>query len=251
MTEPMAGEAALLLRVRGVDLGYDGEPVLHGVSLEIRRGEFWCLLGTNGSGKTSLLRVLLGLMPPLAGRIERHAEVDPRSIGFVPQHCAWNTTLPTTVREFVSLGLVGLSVASGDATARIAEALRTTGIGDLARQDFRQLSGGQRQRAMLARALVRQPRVLVLDEPTASLDPAAERALLEALAAINRDEGVTVLFVTHDLDIASQYASHVALFHDGHVAVGPREEAMQVENLERIFGAPFGERLGTLGGHCA
>lgn len=251
MTGTATPPADILIRTQNVAVGYGPETVLRSVSLEIRRGEFWCLLGTNGAGKTSLLRTLLGLLPPQGGRIDRHRDVGTNSIGFVPQHCGWSTTVPTTVSEFVALGLVGLRLGREERTQRLRDVLATVGLEGIGGQDFWELSGGQRQRAMIARALVRRPMLLVLDEPTASLDPAAEGVVLDMLAEVNRSERVTVLFVTHDLDIASHYASHVALFHDGRVSAGPREEAMRLENLERIFGAEFGERLGTLGGHCA
>lgn len=240
-----------LIRTRDVALGYGPETVLSGVSMEIQRGEFWCLLGTNGAGKTSLLRTLLGLLPARRGALERHPDVTPQAIGFVPQHCDWRMTVPTTVREFVALGLVGIALDRRERGERLARVLVRVGLDGLARRDYRELSGGQRQRALIARALIRQPLLLVLDEPTASLDPAAESVVLEMLADVNRADQVTVLFVTHDLDIAAHYASHVALFHDGRVEVGPQAELMQVANLERIYGPAFRERLGTLGGHCA
>jgi len=241
----------VLIATTGLALAYGRDLVLRDVSLEIRRGEFWCLLGTNGAGKTSLLRSLLGLLPPHDGTIFRAPQVHAEHIGFVPQHCTWMATLPTTVREFVSLGLVGVSLGRRDRDERLDSVLATVGLAVEGGQDFRSLSGGQRQRALIARALVRRPVLLVLDEPTASLDPAAEGVVLEILDEINGGEDrVTVLFVTHDLDIAAHHASHVALFHDGRIDVGRREQAMQPENLERIYGSVLHERLGTLGGHC-
>lgn len=238
------------LRTHAIGLGYGGVAVLEDVSIEICRGDFWCWLGTNGAGKTSLLRVLLGLMPPQSGRVERYLDAGSATVGFVPQHCAWSGTVPTTVREFVELGLVGVGSSKRERARRLGEVLATVGLEAVAAADFGALSGGQRQRAMIARALIRQPVLLVLDEPTASLDPAAESAVLEMLAAIHRDRRVTIVFVTHDLDIAAHYATHVALFHQGHVEVGRREEVLRVDNLQRLYGRAFGERLGTLGGHC-
>lgn len=238
------------LRTHAVALGYGGASVLEGVSIEICRGDFWCWLGTNGAGKTSLLRVLLGLMPPQSGRIERHLDAGAAAIGFVPQHCAWSGTVPTTVREFVELGLVGIRTSKRERADRLGEVLRTVDLEAVAGADFGALSGGQRQRAMIARALIREPVLLVLDEPTASLDLAAESAVLDMLAAINRDRQVTIVFVTHDLDIAAHYATHVALFHQGRVEVGRREDVLRLDNLQRLYGRAFGERLGTLGGHC-
>lgn len=226
-----------LIRADRVTLAYPGKLVVRDLRIEIRAGEFWCLLGANGTGKTSLLRAILGLLPVQSGQLQFAADVSAASIGFVPQQCSWNRTVPTTVREFVSLGTVGLRLGAAERAERLRRALTTVALGDLGGHDLWSLSGGQRQRAMIARALVREPRLLLLDEPTASLDPAAVDSLLGLVARVNREEGVTVLLVTHDLPVADRCATHVALFHDGEVEAGPRAEVLRHDNLERIYGA--------------
>jgi ABC-type Mn2+/Zn2+ transport system ATPase subunit len=226
-----------LLKANGLALGYGRRVILREVTLAIRPGEFWFLLGPNGAGKTTFLRTVLGLMRPLAGQLRRHPDLKDRThVGFVPQRCDLNPTLPTTLREFVGLGLVGMRTPREDRAERLTWALARTGLGGLAEKDYWALSGGQRQRALFARALVRRPRVLVLDEPTNGLDLEAEDTALRCLAEVNRQEQPTVLFVTHNLALAARYATHVAFFHAGHVVSGSCQAVLQPEILARIYG---------------
>jgi ABC-type Mn2+/Zn2+ transport system ATPase subunit len=233
--EPDAPDS--LLRARGLALGYGRRSVLSGVDLEVRAGEFWFFIGRNGSGKTTLVRALLGLLAPRAGRLERPAALTgPERLGFVPQRCELNRSLPTTAREFVSFGFVGTRLTAGERAERLAWALERAGLTGLEQADFTSLSGGQRQRALVARALVRRPALLLLDEPTEGLDVGTEEALLQTLAELNRREGVTLLFVTHKLAIAARHASHVALFEGGRVQAGPRAALLDRAAIERVFG---------------
>lgn len=226
-----------VLRVEGLAAGYGGLPVLAGVDLAVHPGERWFLLGPNGSGKTTLLRVILGLLPPSRGRVVRSpAHASPARIGFVPQRPAAPGALPTTVREFVSLGFVAARVRRRDRARVLRETLSRLGLLDRARVPYASLSGGQQRRALLARAVVRNPDLLLLDEPTEGLDPSAQAAFLALLGELQRARGLTVLFVTHDLAIARAHATHVALFHRGGVRAGPREEVLRPEVLEAVFG---------------
>jgi zinc transport system ATP-binding protein len=244
--EPVARDAPSqpVIDVRGVDVGYPGRRVLSSVQWSVRSGEYWFLLGPNGSGKTTLLRAVLGLLQPLAGEIRRDpAAASLEHTGFVPQQSRTNPTLPTTVREFVSLGSVGLAPARH--TDALAWALARVGLAELAQRDLRALSGGQRQRALVARALVRRPRLLVLDEPTEGLDVASEESFLATIEELHTAERLTVLFVTHKLRIATRYATHVALFGAGRVRAGARDAVLAPADLEATFGVPL-DRLDEL-----
>ena len=235
----------ILLEARGLALGYGGEPVLRGVDWTVRPGEAWFLLGSNGCGKTTLVRGVLGLLPPLAGSLHLDTtQVTRDQIGFVPQRSRTHTNLPTTVREFVGLGAVGLS-ASARGERDLADALERSGLEGLDDRDLSALSGGQRQRALVARALVRRPRLMILDEPTEGLDVSSEEVFLETLEALRRDAGLTLVFVTHALHIAARCASHVALFAGGSVRTGPRDELLTAGLLQEAFGVPP-ERLQAL-----
>jgi ABC-type Mn2+/Zn2+ transport system ATPase subunit len=232
-----AEDHEVIVKTAGLRLGYGQHVVLAHVDFQMRAGEFWFFLGPNGEGKTTLLRAILGMIRRQAGQLWVHPELGQRQrIGFVPQRCNINPTLPTTVREFVLLGLVGIHADWGDEAVRLGWALEKVGLGGLEGKDYWSLSGGQRQRALVARALVRRPSVLMLDEPTNGLDVAAEDAVLRLLADLHRKEHQTLLFVTHNLAIAARYATHIALFHAGEVVSGPRQEVLNRQSLERIYG---------------
>jgi ABC-type Mn2+/Zn2+ transport system ATPase subunit len=239
---------AFLLKTEGLHLGYGRLPVLQEVNLEVRPGEFWFFLGPNGAGKTSMLKALLEEIRPQRGRIRTDPELYRReNLGFVPQRCDLNPTLSTTVREFVLLGLVGLKANSRERESRLAWALDKAGLTGKDRRNYWSLSGGQRQRALVARALVRHPRILFLDEPSRGLDLAAEEALMHSLTDLNRQEQLTVLFVTHDLTLAARYASHVALFHGGTVQGGPISGVMTPDRLQFTYGIPVSVVQGAPG----
>jgi ABC-type Mn2+/Zn2+ transport system ATPase subunit len=228
----------LLLTASGVTMRYGRNTVLAGVDLEVRAGQFWFLLGPNGEGKTTLLRAILGELRPAAGSIRLHPALEDRgALGFVPQRCDANPILPTTVREFVTLGLVGIRAGTSERRARLDWALEHAGLAGLAGRSYWELSGGQRQRALVARALVRRPRLIILDEPTSNLDFLVEGAILDALADLNRREHTAVLFVTHAIHLAERYATHVALFRGGAVECGPAADLLRPEHLARVYAA--------------
>ncbi len=237
-----------LIEARQLSLGYGRSIVLRDVTLTIEQGQFWFLLGPNGEGKTTFVRALLGLLKPLAGELRMPALGDGHAcVGFVPQRCDLNPSLPTTVGEFVSLGLVGLRVCRSERQSRLREALERVHLAGLERRSYWALSGGQRQRALIARALIRRPSLLILDEPTTGLDAASEHALIELLQRLNREAELTVVFVTHDLPLAARYGTHAALFHAGSVDSGKVRELLTTGNLARLLGDAHGWI--TLGGH--
>ena len=227
----------IVLKTTGLVLAYGNRIVLEDVNLEVRSGQFCVFLGPNGSGKTSLIRAILGMIRPRAGQLWLHQDHACRErIGFVPQRCDINPTLPTTVREFVSLGLVGISGGSKDRGESLSWALNKVSLGGLETRGYWSLSGGQRQRALVARALVRRPGFLILDEPTNGLDLEAEDVFLRFLADLNMKEQLTIIFVTHDVAIAARYATHIALFHSESLEFGSREEMLKSAPLERTYG---------------
>jgi len=208
--------------------------------MDIHQGDFWCLLGPNGEGKTTLLKAILGAIRPKGGKFTLRADFANRTrIGLVPQESEINTKVSTTVEELVLTGVVGLSLDVSTRTARLKNVLELMGLSLLRRRDFWTLSGGQRQRALVARALIRDPLLLIVDEPTAGLDWAAATGLLETISDLSRNKGITVLFVTHDLNIAAQRASHVAFIRQGRVIAGRLGETFNPENLKAAFGVPI------------
>lgn len=227
----------IVVKTTGLVLAYGRRIVLEDVNLEVKSGQFWFFVGPNGSGKTTLIRAILGVLRPRAGTLWLHPEhASLERIGFVPQRCDLNPALPTTLREFVLLGLVGTRASRREETERLEWALARVGLEGMAERDYWSVSGGQRQRALVARALVRRPRFLILDEPTNGLDLPAEDAFLRLLADLNRKDHLTLVFVTHALSIAARYATHVAIFHSNRVEAGPSQEMLTPNALERMYG---------------
>ncbi len=237
LREEPAGAA--LLSLQSATLGYGGRAVLSEVTFDIHPGEFWCFLGPNGEGKTTLIKALLGALRPQRGVVRRQgAMFRAGKVSYVPQRLELNPVLPTSVREFVLSGLAGVRADATKRANRLKRVLELVGLGASQRRNYWTLSGGQKQRALVARALVRDPSLLIVDEPTAGLDFAAVEAVLGVMRGLYRDFNVTVVFVTHDLNIAAEHATHLAFFRNGQVVAGPKEQVLTGERLRATFGVP-------------
>jgi len=240
-------EAALSLRDAG--FGYAGRTRVAELNLEVRAGDAVALIGPNGSGKSTLLRGVLGLAELTRGSI-RVLGTDPaaarKHIGSLPQSDTRDTTLPLSLRQVVNMGLYRsrgpLTPLGRSGRAAVDEALTRVGLADLAQRPFGELSGGQQQRGILARALVADPRMLLLDEPFNGLDRENRDTLL-ALVNELRAEGRTIIVSTHDLEIAQRACTHVLLLSAGHTpeqpghpaAFGPIDEALTLEAVQHSF----------------
>ncbi len=211
-------EHADLIVCREVSLGYEGQSVLNHLNLRVQGGDYLCVVGDNGSGKSTLLRGLLGLLPPLAGSIWRAAELERGAVGYLPQQTRAQRDFPATVEEVVLSGCLsqkGLRFFySAAQRSRALMNLGKLGVLELRRSSYRDLSGGQQQRVLLARALCAAGRLLILDEPVTGLDPAAAQDLYKTLRYLNKEEGMAVVMVTHDLRPALRDAGTV--LHIGH-----------------------------------
>jgi len=228
-----------LLSLKNAVLGYGGRAVLRDVSFDIHAGEFWCFLGPNGEGKTTLIKSLLGALRPQRGAVLRQAKMfRAGKVSYVPQRLELNPVLPTSVREFVLSGMAGVRSDAVKRSSRLNRVLDLVGLGASHKRNYWTLSGGQKQRALVARALVRDPGLLIVDEPTAGLDFAAVKAVLQVMQELYRDFGVTVVFVTHDLNIAAEHATHLAFLRDGQVVAGPKEQVLTADRLHATFGVP-------------
>lgn len=226
-----------ILRLETARFAYGRRVVLDAVNFEIQAGDFWCFVGPNGEGKTTLIKGLVGALRPRLGAVRYRVDFANRTrIGFVPQASERQAFLPTTVREFVLSGLAGLALNGRTEQKRLNRALEVMGISELKQREVSKLSGGQFQRAMVARALARDPLLIVVDEPTAGLDPAAASQLLDTMTQLNTENRIPIVFVTHNLEIVRRHASHVALFRNRRVLTGPLEETFTSENLQGVFG---------------
>jgi len=236
----MANRDDLILSIEDVSVDYGGRSILREVNLQVKPGEFWFFLGPNGVGKSTLLKVLLGMLRPSRGRVSLNPDYAGHDrTGFVPQRCDLNPTLSTTVTEFVLLGLAGLRTDRQQRFQRLSWALEKMNLTNLKGNDYWSLSGGQRQRALVARALIRRPKLLIADEPTKDLDLNATRALMDSLDDLNRNDKLTVLFVTHDLTLAAKYCTHTALFLNGCVQTGVCQVVLNSKDLEEAYGVPM------------
>ena len=236
-----------LLRLDEVSLGYGGRPVLGRVSFAIEPGEFCALLGPNGAGKTTLFRGMLGLIRVLGGRIEYGFDRRTTPPGYVPQKESLDSIFPLTAYEVVLMG-ASARVAPlwpvGRRLRRLAsDCLGRVGLSDAAEQPFWELSGGQKQRVLIARALAVEPKLLLLDEPTAGVDPGAEAAIIDVIARLNRDQGLTVVIVSHHLRLIRDVARSVIWVGDGSAAKGASADMLSPERLADAFGLAVGRPL--------
>ncbi|MBN2201020.1 ATP-binding cassette domain-containing protein [bacterium] len=243
------------IRLQNVSCRLGGSVVLGNVSFSVSRGEFTYMIGPNGGGKTTLLRLLLGLEKPDSGRISVLGLTPPaanKRIGYLPQHQFFDPQFPITALEAVLTGLSFSPFATGRLREKAISALEEMGLGDEAARSYAVLSGGQRQRVLIARALVGDPELLLLDEPTANVDPAVEEALFDRLARLRRR--LTILMVTHDTGVVPAGVERVICVNRT-VAVHPTRrltgrvlQDLYRRSLKRVsHDRIIGERAG--GGH--
>ena len=235
-----------MLRVRGLTVGYGGEPVIDGVDLDLEAGRFASLIGPSGSGKTSILRVVTSLVQPLHGSVE--LDVDGRDIGFLFQDDA---LLPwRTVRQNVTLGLKIRDVASGDADTQADDWLTRLGLEGFGDRYPGQLSGGQRKRVAIAQVLALSPKLLLMDEPFAALDAIVRTRITQDLLDWVEREQLTVLLVTHDLEEAISVSDEVHVLGQGPRATIRARHAIDIprpRNVLKVRRHPdFGPLLQTL-----
>jgi ABC-type Mn2+/Zn2+ transport system ATPase subunit len=229
-----------VIRLANVTLGYDHTPVLAGVSFAIERGEFAALLGPNGAGKTTLFRGMLGLIPVLGGRIEYGFDRTLRPPGYVPQRESLDPIFPLTAYEVALMGtyarLAPLRPIGRRRRRFATQCLAQVGLAELAGQPFWALSGGQKQRVLIARALAAEPDVLLLDEPTAGIDPGAEAQIMEVIARLHRDHGLTVVLVSHHLRMVATLVGSVIWVENGTATKGTVADMLAPGRLAEVFG---------------
>lgn len=218
-----------LLRCENLSFAYDGVTVVSGLNFTVEEGDYLCIIGENGAGKSTLIRGLLRLKRPSSGTAQMGDGLRAREIGYLPQQTQIQKDFPASVREVVLSGCLnrmGLrpfySRAEKDRARENMEALE---ILDLQDACYRDLSGGQQQRVLLARALCAAQKLILLDEPVSGLDPVATRSLYEQVARINRERGITVIMVSHDIDASLKNASHILhLGQEGQLFFGTSDE---------------------------
>ena len=225
-----------------VSVGYEGKAVLQNLNFAVNAGDYLCIVGENGSGKSTLMKTLLGLQPPIAGKIETGDGLRQNEIGYLPQQTAAQKDFPASVQEIVLSGCqgrCGLRPFYNKAEKQLAkENMRKMQIEPLAKRCYRELSGGQQQRVLLARALCATQKMLLLDEPVSGLDPKVTAEMYQLIQDLNQKEKITVLMISHDLSAAVRYASHI--LHIGDTVFFGTKEAY----LKSPQGQLFAERKG-------
>lgn len=238
----MAKPAVIL---ENVSCGYQRGFVLSDVDLHIPAGQFAGLIGPSGAGKTTLLRTMVGLTPRVEGRVEVGGRAvtagsPPANVGYVPQVGNIDWTFPVTVENVVVMGkqrqMGWLPWPSKQDRREVEEMLERLGIGNLAKRHIRELSGGQQQRTFLARALIARPDLVILDEPTASVDIRTRDEILHLLAEIS-DSGITIVITTHELNSLAAHLPWVVCVNRGIVAQGSPEQVFTAEIMSRTFDA--------------
>ncbi|HUV04736.1 MAG TPA: metal ABC transporter ATP-binding protein [Armatimonadota bacterium] len=232
-----------LIEFKNVTLGYGRRAVLQYLNFSLERGDFLGIVGPNGAGKTTLLRAILGTLKPLAGNIVYHAKRHAvLRFGYVPQRQMVDEAYPLTAFDVVLMGRYGLlgpfRRPRRSDIERSRECLAHVGLDHLSSAPYRDLSGGQKQRVLLARALVADPVVLVLDEPTTDLDLGAEKAIMQLIRHLHDEHSLTVILVSHTLGVVVNYANKIAFLDDSAFQIQDVKQAVTAENLSKLYSIP-------------
>ena len=223
-------------------VGYDGKPVLQDLSFQVFTGDYLCIVGENGSGKSTLMKTILGLQPPTRGRILTGDGLRKNEIGYLPQQTQVQKDFPASVREIVLSGCQGRCgrrpFYNKEEKRLAADAMEKMQIAQLAKRCYRELSGGQQQRVLLARALCATRKMLLLDEPVSGLDPKVTAEMYALIEKLNREDGITVIMISHDIAAAVKYASHI--LHIGDTVFFGTKAAYLQSPQGRLFAAEKG-----------
>lgn len=215
-----------LIKAQGLCLGYDGENVIENLNFEVNRGDYLCILGENGSGKSTLMKALLGLKKVNNGELCFGDGLSKNKIGYLPQQTPAQKDFPASVYEVVLTGCLGrknvFGVYSRKDKRQALDNMAILGISDLKNKCYRTLSGGQQQRVLLARALCATRELLLLDEPATGLDPVAAQEMYDLLYHLNLDHKITVIMVSHDINAALKYATHILHIRKNDVYFGDK-----------------------------
>jgi len=218
-----------LVSLQNVSLGYDSTPVVQAVSLAIYPGSLIGLAGPNGSGKTTLFRTILGLLPPIGGTLSRNCPLS--NFGYVPQSAALDPQFPLSASEVVEMGAYGrvrpYEFLPASEKERVIEVLHQIGLPQLAARSFFSLSGGQKQRMLIARALMVNPNIMILDEPLSGVDEESRRSITDLLTKLTREKGLAVFFSSHDLEMVQRVADSIVRIDKGQIWLDERKARLQ------------------------
>lgn len=228
-----------LVSFKNVKLAYDGSTVVSDLSFEVNRGDYLCIVGENGSGKSTLMKALLRLIKPAEGTIDFGDGLKQNEIGYLPQQTEIQRDFPASVSEVVISGTLNRSrislVYSAETKAAAKESMELLGITNISKKCYNTLSGGQQQRVLLARALCASGKLLLLDEPVAGLDPVVTAELYRVIRELNREKGITVVMVSHDIAAVAQDATHILHLHHKPLYFGTAQGYFDSPVSDRFF----------------
>lgn len=234
-----------IIEVKNVSFYYPPLEVLEDVNLTVKKGEFLAIIGPNGGGKTTLLKIILGLLKPQKGEVyiggKRVEELGKwrSKIGYVPQTAQIDYTFPITVEEFVMTGRFGLIGLGKRPQAHdwemVRKALREVKMEEWSKKQIGELSGGQRQKILIARSLALEPEILILDEPTTAVDPESSESFYELLLRLH-EQGITIITVSHDVGVVAQYVDSIACLNRRLIKHDRPEEVIREGVLEEMYG---------------
>lgn len=233
-----------LIECRQLCLSYDSHQAVTNATFEVDAGDYLCVLGENGSGKSTIIKALLGLKNPDSGNI-KWGDIEPRQIGYLPQQTMVQRDFPATVQEVVLSGCLNKSgifpfyTANQKATAK--SNLEKLGISDICKKSYRELSGGQQQRVLLARALCATEKLLLLDEPVTGLDPVAQADFYNIIQHINKKHGITIIMITHDINNALKYSSKILHMKNKVLFFGATEDYFSTALCKLMIGGTVHE----------
>lgn len=234
-----------LVKCENVSLGYEGRAIIEGLSFEVNTGDYLCIIGENGAGKSTLVKTLLGLREPMSGVIEFGDGLKKKEIGYLPQQTQVQKDFPASVREVVLSGCLnkcGMNPFFSKENKKLAEQqMERLGITHLANRCYRELSGGQQQRVLLCRALCATGRIILLDEPVAGLDPKVTAEMYELIERLNKEDGVTVIMVSHDMGAAMKYASSILQVSRTDLYFGTKADYIKSEASRMFVGGGIEE----------
>ena len=227
-----------LVTCKNVSFAYEGKIVVNNLSFEVLNGDYLCIVGENGSGKSTLMKGLLRLKQPVSGSILTDESLYSNEIGYLPQQSAAQKDFPASVQEVVISGCLSrrgiLPFYSASDRKRAEQNMKLLDIYNIRKRCYRDLSGGQQQRTLLARALCATHKVLLLDEPAVGLDPLATQELYNQIEHINKNMGITIIMVSHDINSALKYAKHILHLNNNQLFFGTTEDYIK-SNVSSSF----------------
>ena len=229
-----------LISCKSVSLAYEGNTIVKDLDFTVNSGDYLCIVGENGSGKSTLMKALLGLKPPSSGKISFGEGLHKKNIGYLPQQTAVQRDFPASVKEIVLSGCLAKGkfspFYSKNDKMLAKENMHKLGIENIANRCYRELSGGQQQRVLLARALCAAEKLIILDEPATGLDPVAAAEMYDIVRMLNKNENMTVIMVSHDIEHALSEASHILHIGNTPLFFGTKQEYLNSDAYKQLSG---------------